>query len=368
MTVTTWATLVPAVTVAGKAIDAVVNVIAGAAAAAPVPERLTVCGDPVALSAIDSEAVNAPAAAGLNSTETVQLAAAANEVVQVFAEMRKEVAFVPVRVSDVSVNAAVPEFFTVTTWAAVVDPTVVEAKVRLVGVSITAAAAAPVPVSVTTCGDPVALSAIDSEAVNAPDAVGLNSTKTVQLASAANEVVQVFAEMRKEVAFVPVRVSDVSVNAAVPEFFTVTICAAVVDPTVVEAKVRLVGVSVTAAAAAPVPVRVTACGEPVALSAIDNEAINAPTAVGLNSTETVQLAAAAKEVVQVFAEMRKEVAFVPVRVSDVSVNAAVPEFFTVTTCAAVVDPTVVEAKVRLVGVSVTAGPAAAVAVPDRVTT
>ena len=74
----------------------------------------------------------------------------------------------------------------------------------------------------------------------------------------------------------------------------------------VEAKVRLVGVSVTAgAAAAPVPVRVTVCGEPVALSAIDSEAVKAPAAAGLNSTETVQVAAAASEVVQVFAEMRK---------------------------------------------------------------
>src|SRR5580704_19455497 len=119
-TVTTWAALVTAVTVAGKAIDVGVNVIAGAAAAAPVPVSFTVCGEPVALSAIDSEAVSAPAAVGLNSTETVQLAPTASEVVQVFAEMRNEVAFVPVRVSEVSVNAAVPEFFTVTTCAAVV--------------------------------------------------------------------------------------------------------------------------------------------------------------------------------------------------------------------------------------------------------
>ena len=81
----------------------------------------------------------------------------------------------------------------------------------------------------------------------------------------------------------------------------------------------------------------------------------------MNSTETVQLAAAANEVVQVFAEMRKEVAFVPVSVSDVSVRAEVPEFFTVTTCAAVVDPTVVDAKVKLVGVRVTAGAVAAAA-------
>jgi hypothetical protein len=249
VTVTTWAALVDAVAVAGKAIDVGLSVIAGTAVAVPVPVRATVCGDPVALSAIESEADRAPAAAGLNSTETVQLAAAANEVVQVFAEIRKEEEFVPVRVSDVSVSAEVPEFFTVTTCAAVVDPTVVDAKFRLLGDSVTAAAAAPVPDRVTVCGDPVALSAIDNEAVNAPAAAGLNSTETVQLAAAANEVVQVFAEIRKEEEFVPVRVSDVSVSAEVPEFFTVTTCAAVVTPTVVAAKVRLVGDSVTAGAA-----------------------------------------------------------------------------------------------------------------------
>jgi hypothetical protein len=44
------------------------------AAAAPVPVRVTFCGDPVALSATDRVADSAPAAAGLNSTDTVQLA------------------------------------------------------------------------------------------------------------------------------------------------------------------------------------------------------------------------------------------------------------------------------------------------------
>jgi hypothetical protein len=214
---------VAAVTVAGKAIDVGVKVIAGAATAAPVPVKLTVCGEPVALSAIDRDAVRVPAAAGLNSTETVQVAAAASEVVQVFAEIRKEVGLVPVRVSEVRVRAAVPEFFTVTTCAAVVDPTVVEAKVRVVGVSVTAgAAAAPVPVRATVCGEPVALSAIDRDAVRVPAAAGLNSTETVQVAAAASVVVQVFAEIRKEVALVPVRVSEVRVRAVVPEFFTVT--------------------------------------------------------------------------------------------------------------------------------------------------
>src|ERR1039458_6239307 len=75
----------------------------------------------------------------------------------------------------------------------------------------------------------------------------------------------------------------------------------------------------------------------------------------MNSTEIVQLAAAASEVPQVVADSTNEVALAPVNVIEVSVKAAVPEFFTVTTCAAVVAPTKVVAKVRLVGVKVTTG-------------
>jgi hypothetical protein len=81
----------------------------------PVPARVTACGDPVALSAIESDAFNAPAAAGLNSTETVQEAAAASVVPQVVADLMNEVALVPVMVSDVRFNVAVPEFLMVTT-------------------------------------------------------------------------------------------------------------------------------------------------------------------------------------------------------------------------------------------------------------
>jgi len=274
------------------------------------------------------------------------------------ADLRKELASVPVMVSDVSVRVAVPEFLTVTTWAAVVDPTVVEAKVRLVGDSVTAgAAAAPVPVRAAVCGEPVALSAIERLAVRVPVAAGLNSTETVQVAAAASVVPHVVADLRKELASVPVMVSDVSVRVAVPEFLTVTTCAAVVEPTVVEAKVRLVGDNVTAgaAAAAPVPVRAAVCGEPVALSAIVRLAVRVPVAAGLNSTETVQVAAAARVVPQVVADLRKELASVPVMVSEVRVAVAVPVFLTVTTCAAVVEPTVVEAKVSEVGERVMAG-------------
>ena len=88
------------------------------------------------MSAIERLAVNVPAVAGLNSTETVQVAAAANVAPQVVADLTKELAPAPVMVSEVSVAAAVPVFLMVITCAAVVEPTVVEAKVSEVGLSL----------------------------------------------------------------------------------------------------------------------------------------------------------------------------------------------------------------------------------------
>jgi len=178
---------------------------------------------PVALSAIDSEAGSDPTAVGLNSTEIVQLAAAANDVVQVVADFTYEVVPVPVKLIVPSVTADTLVFFTVTTCAAVVDPTVVEAKVRVVGETVTVSGAAtPVPVSETSCGEPVALSATESEAVSAPAAAGLNSTEIVQLAEAASDVVHVVADLMNDVASVPVMPIVPSVTAVVLVFFTVT--------------------------------------------------------------------------------------------------------------------------------------------------
>ena len=242
----------------GKAIDAGVSVTVGVEDA-PVPVRATVCGEPVALSATERLAVRDPVTVGLNSTETVQLAPAARVAPQVVADFRNDVALVPVVVSEESVTVPVPVFLTVTTWAAVVEPTTVDAKARLAGESetVNVCAAVPVPVRATACGEPVALSATERLAVRAPAAAGLNSTETVQLAPAARVVPQVVADFRNEVALVPAIVSDVKVTVAVPVFFTVTNCAAVVEPTVVDAKARLVGESETASGAVPVPVRAT---------------------------------------------------------------------------------------------------------------
>ena len=51
-----------------------------ATAAVPVPERLTVCGLPLALSVMLTEAVRLPLAEGVNVTRIVQLALAATEL------------------------------------------------------------------------------------------------------------------------------------------------------------------------------------------------------------------------------------------------------------------------------------------------
>jgi len=191
----------------------------------------------------------------------VQLAPAASEVPQVVADFTNELAPVPVMVSDVSEAEAVPVFLTVTTWAAVVAPTAVEAKARLVGDTEIAAApaATPVPERETVCVP--TLSATASVAVSAPEDAGLNSTETVQLAPAASEVPQVVADFTNELELVPLTVSDVSEAEAVPVFLTVTTWAAVVTPTVVEAKLRLVGETEMAAApaATPLPERETVC-------------------------------------------------------------------------------------------------------------
>ena len=64
---------------------------------------------------------------------------------------------------------------------------------------------------------------------------------------------------------------------------------------------------------------------------MDNDAGSDPATVGLNSTEIVQLAAAASDVVQVVADFIYEVAPVPVNSIVPSVTADTLVFFTVTT-------------------------------------
>ena len=77
------------------------------------PVNATVNGLPVALLAMDSEADAAPAADGLNVTETVQVLPAAILAVHVLV-WANDAALVPPRVTPDTVSDPVPLFVTVT--------------------------------------------------------------------------------------------------------------------------------------------------------------------------------------------------------------------------------------------------------------
>jgi hypothetical protein len=219
--------------------------------------------------------------------------------------------------------------------------------------------AAPVPVNVAVCGEPVALSATATEALRAPLAVGLNTTLIAHEEDAATDV-QLFV-CEKSPAFAPVIVTPLTVNAAVVlELETVMVCAVLEAPTVCEANVSAVGdsVAVGVPAAAPVPFNVTVCGDPVALSAIDSEAVRAPLAVGLNVTLIVHCAFAPTLPPQPLVSA-KSPALAPVRVTPVTVMAVEPLFVRVTVCAALAVPIGSEANVNVVGATPSVKPAAA---------
>jgi hypothetical protein len=116
----------------------------------------------------------------------------------------------------------------------------------------------PVPLRLTDCGDPAALSVTVNDAVSAPVFVGLNLTEIVQLAPAATVAPQVVVS-EKEDAFVPLILMppDLISKVALPVFLSVTTLAAVVVPTFVVANFREVGVSETTGAPVPVPLRAT---------------------------------------------------------------------------------------------------------------
>jgi hypothetical protein len=212
-----------------------------------------------ALSATFNEAVRVPSATGSKLTEIVQLAPTATVVPHVVVLVNEE-ASVPLIVITpvVMVRGEPPVFLSVTTLAALVFPTVVLGNVRVVGVKATVGGGT-VPVRVTDCGDPAALSATFNVAVRVPPASGLKLIEMVQVAPAATVVPQVVV-LANEEASVPLIVIPpvVMVKAELPVFFKVTTLTALVDPSLVLGKVTLAGVSeTTGTAAAPVPVRAT---------------------------------------------------------------------------------------------------------------
>jgi hypothetical protein len=97
---------------------------------APVPERVTVCGLPLALSATLSAAVKEPLAAGVKVTLIVQLPPAATLAPQLLL-CAKSMGFAPVSAIPLILKAPLPVLLKVTVWAALVAPTAWLPKARL---------------------------------------------------------------------------------------------------------------------------------------------------------------------------------------------------------------------------------------------
>ena len=118
-------------------------------------------------------------------------------------------------------------------------------------------------------------------------------TLMVQLAAAARVLVQVLVLAKS-----PLVVMLAMFSVAPPPLVSVTVCAALVLPTFCEVKVSAVGLSDTPGAK-PVPLRLTLCGLPAASLLMTMLPLRAPEVVGVKVTLMVQLAAAARKVVQV---------------------------------------------------------------------
>ena len=162
------------------------------AGAVPVPLSPTLCGLPLALSVMVTEAERAPVAVGLNVTLIEQSAPAASVEVlggQLFV-CEKSPLLAPVIAMLEIVSAAFPLFVTVTFCDALVLPTGWLAKVS--GADNVTAGAMPVPVSETLWGLFNASSEIETVALRAPVAVGLNVTLMLQLALTARLLPQLF--------------------------------------------------------------------------------------------------------------------------------------------------------------------------------
>ena len=148
-------------------------------AAAPVPERLTVCGLPLALSVMLTEAVRLPLAEGLNVTLIVQLLPAATELPHVLV-WAKSLALTPVSARLVMFSVVPPLFVSVTAWALLVVPRAWLANVMLGGDKFAVGCATPVPDSeMLMVGFHQALVMIDMAPVTLPPTAGANSTLKV---------------------------------------------------------------------------------------------------------------------------------------------------------------------------------------------
>jgi hypothetical protein len=178
------------------------------------------------------------------------------------------------------------------------------------------------------------LSAMFTVAVRAPAATGLNVSVIAHDAPIATLVPQVLV-CEKELAFVPVMLTPVTVSATLLSLLSVTFCVGAATPVPGATKARLPEDSTIAF---PVPLTPTVCGEPGALSATLRFAVSEPADFGAKVIVILQVAPTATLVPQVFVWLN-ELALAPVKVMPVIESEAVPELVSVMLGAANDSPT-----------------------------
>ena len=119
----------------------------------PVPVRVLVCGEPVALSAKESVALKLPVAEGVKVMAMEQDAEATSASPQVFVPMAKSLALEPASVMPEIERVALPLLVRVNVLAALLVPLLTLPKSAAAGVSAAmgAAGAVAVPLSVEVC-------------------------------------------------------------------------------------------------------------------------------------------------------------------------------------------------------------------------
>jgi hypothetical protein len=157
----------------------------------PVPESATVCGLPLALSAIVIDPASDPLDFGLKLTLIRQFFPAFSELPQVLVSEK-----LPLAAMLMPVSVALPLLVRVTALVPLVVPTRWFPKLKLVGERLTAGAVdeeVPVPVKVMTWGLPPALSVMVMEPLRVPVVVGVKVTLMLQAALIPSELGQELA-------------------------------------------------------------------------------------------------------------------------------------------------------------------------------
>jgi hypothetical protein len=309
VSVTVWAALVVAICVVGNEI-AVLDRDAWGATAEPL--RMTLCGEPVALSATLSIPLAVPAAVGRKPTEIVQLAAGASVAEQADISLNPT----PLTATAIPVKVAVPGLESVTVCGAAELATVVAANVNDAGVntaSATGAAALPAPVRLTLCVEPETLPLLSVTVSTAPyvtpAAAGVKVRAKVQELPAAKVAVQLVPKTEKFDGFAPLNAAgSVRLSGPVPELVSVTFCAVAVLPAAVLGKVKDEGDSAAVPTVddVPVPARVSMTAGLEVLSAAEIVSVSDPADCGEKLNTRMQLAFGARvevEVLHVLAEV-----------------------------------------------------------------